>query len=148
MKRKMTKADEVSQITEKVLVKMAQDLMKDTPPLPKLAVTDDVVVGLRFIIYKEGTISIHVSYTVDGDTDRRPFIKVGYLASSPSKAAREPKTDEPLTLEEARNLARAIKQIGDRGIDIERDSRRRLLSEIRRDGGKWSPSPNAPARKG
>jgi hypothetical protein len=75
-------------------------------------------------------------------------MKLGVLDASPSKGSREPKTDEPLSLTEARELTKAVKAIGDRGIDVERAARQRLLAEIKRDGGKWSPTPNAPARKG
>lgn len=136
-----------SQITERVLQKMATDLERGVPLLPKLSVADDMVPGLRFIIYKSGEISIHVSYVVAGPVDRRPFIKIGTLGTS-STGKRELKTDESFTLAEARELAKNIKAIGDRGIDVERDARKRLLDEIRRDGSRWSPTLNSPARKG
>jgi len=133
---------EHSQITEKILFKMAADLQRGVPPLPKLSVVDDMVVGLRFIIYKDGEIAIHASYTVG---ERRPFMKLGTL--TPPAKDRQPKTAEQLSLVEARELTKAIKAIGDRGIDIEAASRARLMEELKRDGGKWSPAPTTHTRR-
>jgi hypothetical protein len=142
MRKRTLRPGEASQITEKTLFKIADDLKRGVPPLPKLSVVDDMMTGLRFIIYKDAEISIHVSYTVG---ERRPFMKIGSL--SPASHSRQPKTAEQLTLAEARDLTRAIKAIGDRGIDIEQASRQRLLSEIKRDGAAWKPALNAPAKK-
>jgi hypothetical protein len=141
MRKRTLRPNEPSQITEKTLFKIADDLKRGVPPLPKLSVVDDMVVGLRFIIYKDAEISIHVSYTVG---ERRPFLKIGTL--NPPTKDRQPKTAEQLTLTEARELAKSIKAIGDRGIDVEAAHRARLLFEIKRDGGKWKPTLSAPAR--
>jgi hypothetical protein len=128
---------EQSVITEKALFKMAEEfkVMTKGTTVKKLPVVDDMVVGLRFIILKDGTITIHASYTVG---DRRPFMKIGELS---------PKSEEHLSLTEARELTKAIKAIGDRGIDVEKAQRTRLLAEIKRDGPRWSPALNAPAKK-
>lgn len=145
MPKRALPSTEHSQITEKVLFKIASDLEKGIPAIKdKLSIVDDLVIGLRFIIYKNAEIAVHASYTVG---DRRPFMKLGVLSAS-AKASREPSTNEPITLAEARELTRAIKAIGDRGIDIEKASRMRLMAEIKRDGGKWSPTLSPPARKG
>jgi hypothetical protein len=143
---------EQSQITEKVLFKIASDLSRGVPAIKdKLAIADDLVIGLRFLIYEDKGIALHASYRVeneDGD-DRRPFMKLGMLKGSvPKGAAREPRTDEEFTLAEAREMAKNIKAIGDRGIDVEKDARKRLIAELRRDGKNWSPTPSASARKG
>lgn len=146
MRKRTLKPNEPSQITEKTLLKIASDLSKGIPPLPKLSVVDDVVVGLRFIILKDGTITVHTSYRVDGEGDRRPFMKIGTLGTTAANP-RQPKSDEQLTLTEARELTKAIKTIGDRGIDVEAASRSRLLAEIKRDGGAWKPTLNPPIKK-
>jgi hypothetical protein len=147
MRKRTLRPGEVSKTTDKLLLKLASDLQKGIPPLSKLRWVDDMVGGLTFHIFDDGEIGIHISYTIGGDSKRRPFMKLGTLAGSSTKAAREQRTDEKFTLAEARELAKAIKAIGDRGIDVEKDARQRLIAEIKRDGGRWSPTPNAPARK-
>lgn len=145
MRKRTLRPNEPSQITEKTLFKIADDLKSGRPPLPKLSVVDDMVVGLRFIILKDGTITVHASYTVG---DRRPFMKIGELYPPGATGTRRiPKSDEHLTLTEARELTKAIKAIGDRGIDVEKAHRTRLIEEIKRDGPHWKPTPNAPAKK-
>jgi len=142
VRKRILRPNEPSQVTEKTLLKIADDFKKGIPPLQdKLKIVDDMVVGLRIYIYKTGAIVFHASYTVG---DRRPFMKLGELSPAHS---RQPKTDEPLSLAEARELTKAIKAIGDRGIDVEKAHRARLLAEIKRDGSAWKPTLNAPAKK-
>jgi hypothetical protein len=100
-----------------------------------LSVVDDLVVGLRFIIYNSGEIAIHASYTVG---DRRPFFKIGVL---------NPKDPDHLSLADARQLVKDIKKIGDRGVDVQDGMMRRLIQELRRDGAAWSPTLSPPAKK-
>jgi hypothetical protein len=135
MRKRTLRPGEASQITEKVLFKMADDLKAGRPPLPKLSVVDDLVVGLRFIIYKDGSIAIHASYTVG---DRRPFFLIGKLNK-----------DDPdhLSLADARDLVKSIKNIGLRGVDVQDGMYRRLISELKRDGAAWRPTLCPPARK-
>src|SRR6266576_1030842 len=125
VRKRTLKPNEPSQITERALFKIADDLKKGIPPLPKLSIVDDMVVGLRFIVYRSGEIAIHASYTVG---ERRPFFKLGVL---------NPKDPDHLSLTDARHLVRDIKAIGDRGIDVQDGLMRRLIQELRRDGPRW-----------
>jgi hypothetical protein len=136
MRKRTLRPGEASQITEKTLFKIADDLRKGIPPLPKLSVVDDLVVGLRFIIYKDASIAMHASYTVG---DRRPFFKIGVL---------NPKDPDHLSLTDARQLVKDIKAIGDRGIDVQDGMMRRLIKEIQRDGSRWTPALCPPAKSG
>lgn len=132
-------------ITEKTLVKIAEDLRAGRPPLPKLAVVDDMVPGLRFIIYKNSEIAVHASYVVG---DRRPFLKIGVLKASPDRR-QEGLPPQLLSLAEARHLVKDIKAIGLRGIDVQEGLVTRLISELKRDGAAWRPALSPPAsRKG
>jgi hypothetical protein len=135
MRKRTLRPGEASQITEKTLFKIADDLKRGVPPLPKLSVVDDMVVGLRFIIYRSGEIALHSSYTVG---DRRPFFKLGVLNK-----------DDPdhLSLTDARELTKSIKSIGLRGVDIQDGLMKRLVAELKRDGQNWRPTLNAPAKK-
>lgn len=145
MRKRTLRPNEPSQITEKVLVRIAEDLKAGKPPLPKLAVVDDMVPGLRFIIYKNGEIAIHASYVVG---ERRPFLKLGVLKASPDRR-QEGLPPQELSLAEARQLVRDIKSIGLRGIDIQEGLVTRLLAELKRDGAAWRPAMSPPAsRKG
>ena len=135
MRKRTLKPNEPSQITERALFKIADDLKKGIPPLPKLSIVDDLVVGLRFIVYKTGEIAIHASYTVG---ERRPFFKLGVLNKD---------SDEHLSLADARHLVKNIKAIGDRGIDVQEGMQKRLIAELMRDGSAWRPALNAPAAK-
>jgi len=134
VRKRTLKPNEPSQITEKALFKIADDLKKGIPPLPKLSIVDDMVVGLRFIVYKSGEIAIHASYTVG---DRRPFFLIGRLNKE---------SPDHLSLTEARELVKSIKAIGDRGIDVQDGMMRRLIKELQRDGAKWKPTLSPPAR--
>jgi hypothetical protein len=134
LRKRTLKPHEPSQITERMLFEIADNLQKKIPPLPKLSIVDDKVVGLRFIVYNTGIIAIHASYTVG---ERRPFMKIGELQKD---------SEEHLSLADARELTKAIKAIGDRGIDVQKAQRDRLILELLRDGPKWKPVPNAPAK--
>jgi hypothetical protein len=134
VRKRTLRPNEQSQITEATLFKIASDLKRGVPPLPKLSVVDDLVVGLRFIIYRSGEIAIHASYTVG---ERRPFFRLGALNKD---------APDHLSLAEARQLVKDIKAIGDRGIDIQEGMFGRLIRELQRDGAKWKPTLSPPAR--
>jgi hypothetical protein len=86
-----------------------------------------MVAGLRAQVHRSGLVSFHVSYYVG---DKRPFINIGSLNE-----------DEPdhITITEARQLAKTIKALGDKGIDVQDGLHKRLLRELKRDGTNWRP---------
>lgn len=128
-KRKIT-GSESTKFTKETLEAFAKDMASGRIPLERQQISDDRVVGLRAVIYKSGLVVFHVSYYAGkGEPDtKRPFIRIGTLNK-----------DEPdhLTVEEARELARTIKALSDKGIDPQRGLHERLVKELKRDGVNW-----------
>jgi len=116
-----------SRFTEETLEAVAKDLKSGRLPLQRTQVSDDLVAGLRAQILRSGLISYHVSYYVG---DKRPFVNIG----SANKG--EP---DYLTVTEARQIAKTIKALGDKGIDVQEGLHTRLIRELKRDGEKWRP---------
>lgn len=117
-----------TKFTAETLEAFARDLKSGRVPLERQQVSDDRVTGLRAIVYKSGLIVFAVSYYVDGAN--RPFMRLGSMNK-----------DEPdyMTIEEARELAKTVKAIGDKGIDPQDGLLRRLIAELKRDGVNWKP---------
>lgn len=116
-----------SRFTEETFHAVAKDLKSGRLPLARTQISDDLVAGLRAQIHRSGLTSYHVSYYVG---DKRPFINVG---------SANPEEPDYLTVTEARNLAKTIKSLGDRGVDVQDGLHKRLLKELKRDGTSWRP---------
>ncbi|KRQ11888.1 hypothetical protein AOQ73_05635 [Bradyrhizobium pachyrhizi] len=79
------------------------------------------------MIHKSGLISFHCSYYVG---ENRPFMKLGDLnEDSPNH----------ITLDDARDLTKTIKALGEKGIDVQEGLHRRLIKELKKEGLKWRP---------
>jgi hypothetical protein len=87
-----------------------------------VTVSDRVVSGLRAIVRNTGEISYHVNYHVGNE---RPYLKIG----------QHPKT----TIAEARELARTVLALAERGIDPAAGLHERLIRELKEKGEKWRP---------
>ena len=124
--KRKTNGSPSTKFTVQTLEAFARDLKSGRIPLERQQISDDRVTGLRAIIYKSGLIVFAVSYYVDGAN--RPFLRLGAL-----------NRDEPdhITIEEARELAKTVKALGDKGIDPQLGLERRLISELKRDGVHW-----------
>lgn len=134
MRMRTLKPGEPSQVTEKTLfaeMKERQSFLKGTNK-KKRSMRDDMASGLRFYFWKSGAITHHVQYTVG---DKRRFPKIGTLNQD---------ADDHMTLAEARDLTKIFKGLGDRGIDVEKAQRKRLLAELKRDGIDRRPTLNDP----
>lgn len=108
--------------TPTVFEGLADDLAKGRIPLKRVTVSDDIVTGLRAVIRNTGLISYHVTYDVDGS---RPYLKIG---------------DHPqMKLEEARNLARTVQSLAEKGIDVQAGLHERLIKQLKEQGAKWRP---------
>lgn len=101
---------------------LAEDLQSGRVPLDRVTVSDDQVPGLRCIVRNTGLISYHVQYDVDGS---RPYLRLGDA--------------NEMTVEEARSLARTVRGLADKGIDVQAGLHSRLVKELKRDGVKWKP---------
>ena len=114
-----------TKFTPERLEAFARDLKSQRVPLERQQISDDMVVGLRAMIHKTGLIAFHVSYYVD---DKRPFIKIG-----------EFNKDSPdyISIEDAREVAKTIKALGEKGIDVQDGLQRRLIKELKDKGTSW-----------
>jgi hypothetical protein len=126
-KVKKLRLDEIdrSRFTEKTLLGVAADLKSGRTPLSRMQVVDDVVAGLRAMIFKDGGVTYHTSYTVG---DERPFLKIG------KGNAGDP---DYITIEDARELTRTIKALGEKGVDVRDALLPRLRRELLKDGTRW-----------
>jgi hypothetical protein len=116
-----------SDFTEEMLLQTAEDLASGRLKLERVRISDDMCVGLRAVVNRSGRITLHVSYAVGDD---RPFKLLG----SANKG--EP---DYISIDDARDLAKTIKALGDRGINVDEANERRLLRELREKGVAWRP---------
>lgn len=119
--------DEPSKFDEVTLFKLAEDLEKGRIPLPRVQVSDDIQTGLRAMVNKSGLITLHAAYTIGGS---RPFIKIGEL---------DKKSEEHITIAQARTLTKTIQALADKGIDVQEGLHRRLIRELKAQGTAWRP---------
>jgi hypothetical protein len=112
--------------TPERLEAFARDLKSQRVPLVRQQISDDVVTGLRAVVHKTGRIALHVSYYVG---EKRPFMILGTLD--------DPKDPDYISIEDAREVAKTIKALGDKGIDVQDGLHRRLVKELKEKGSAW-----------
>lgn len=111
-----------NKFTVEVMEALVDDLKSKRIPLDRLTITDDMVPSLRAVIRNSGAISFHVHYDIAGS---RPFLKLG---SHPE-----------MSIKEARELARTVIALAERGIDPAEGLHERLIRELKEKGTKWRP---------
>jgi hypothetical protein len=116
-----------SKVTEKTLLKIADDIKAGRMPADRFTISDDLQVGLRCLILKSGEVTYSASYHFAGE---RPYLKIG--------SARKEDPDY-LPLAEAREITKTIKALADKGIDVQEGLLPRLIRELKRDGVRWKP---------
>src|SRR4051812_33089587 len=114
-----------SKFDPKTLNALVKDLQAGRLPLDRVTVSDDMVTGLRAVVYKSGLISFAISYHFG---DERPFLKLGSL---------NPDADDYITIPEVRELAKTVKALADKGIDVQAGLHARLLRELKEKGTSW-----------
>lgn len=118
-----------SLFTEETLKSIAKDLKSGRMgPMQRTQISDDMVAGLRANIQASGLVTYHVAYYVGAE---RPFLAIGHG---------NPDMDDYITVDEARELAKTIKALGDMGIDPADGLYRRLIRELKTEGTKWRPN--------
>ena len=115
-----------TKFTPERLHAFARDLKSQRVPLERQQISDDIVVGLRAMIHKTGLIAFHVSYYVG---EKRPFIKIGEFD--------DPNSPDFISIDDAREVAKTIKALGDKGIDVQDGLQRRLIRELKEKGSAW-----------
>lgn len=118
-KRSPLRANEPSKFEAKTLEALAKDLQAGRLPLDRVTISDDMVTGLRAVVYKSGLISFAISYHLG---DERPFLKLGSLNKD---------ADDHISIADAREVAKSVKKLADKGIDPQAGLHSRLIREIR-----------------
>lgn len=125
--RALTGRNVASFFTEEFFEQTAENMRSGRAPLKRMQHSDDMVTGLRAQIFPSGAISYHVSFYCG---DERPFLLIGYANK-----------DHPLylTVQDAREVAKTIIGLANRGVNVQDGLLPRLIKELRRDGLKWRP---------
>jgi hypothetical protein len=129
-RRKALQSIEESVFTEATLAAMAKDLKSRRLVLDRTTVSDDLVVGLRALITKDGVVTYHANYHLGGIGGKRGYLRLGTL---------DPKAKDHISLDDARELTKTIKTLSAQGIDPEEGLHARLVKELLRDGTDWRP---------
>jgi hypothetical protein len=132
-RRKKLPPSEESHFSEAFLFKTLEDLQTSRNPTTKVTYSDDRVFGLRFVIHKTGEIAYRVTYKL-ALTDQKPEMKIGTATPGP----------EYCTLDHARERARIVKELGEKGVDVRDGMHLRLYAELDRDGTMWTPALSPP----
>lgn len=135
-RKKIGVPEEKSKFDADTLMALAKDMQSGKIPLERMRISDDHVVGLRAVVNRSGHTTLHVSYEIAG-SDERPFWKLGDVNKD---------SDEYISVDDARELAKTVKALGHMGINVEAANRKRLIAELVRDGAKWRP--NIPGTRG
>ena len=120
---------EASKFTVENIEGTAELISSGKLPLHRTSIGDDVVTGLRASFHPSSLITYVVMYTVG---DKRSSITIGVHDPDHKKN----KNPDHLSIAEARELAKTIKAIADKGIDPQEGLHRRLIKELKRDGVK------------
>lgn len=121
----------------KLIEHIIDDLKSGRLPLPKVTITDEEQPGLHCMIRPSGNASFHVQYY--NKEGKRPYFLIGRHA--PGEA-------DHLTIDRARHLAKVIRALADKGIDVDdglNNARAQVLLDVESLGEKWRPV--APKRK-
>lgn len=118
---------EKSKFDATTLMEIAKDLQSGKLPLERVRVSDDMVVGLRAVVNRTGLVTLHISYEIG---DERPFMLLGSLNKD---------ADNHITIEEARELAKTVKALAAKGINVQDGLHKRLIRELSEKGTSWRP---------
>lgn len=107
------------------------DLKSGRLPLPKVTLTDEMQPGLHCMIRPTGNASFHVQYYNKEGT--RPYFLIGRHA---------PGESDHLTIDRARFLAKTIRALADKGVDVDdglKNLRIQVMLDLEAQGEKWRP---------
>jgi hypothetical protein len=121
---------EESLFTEANLKLFAKDMINGRRLKDRETVSDDLVVGLRALITKDGVVTYHANYHLGGVGGKRGYLRLGTL---------DAKAPDHISLDDARELTKTIKALADKGIDPESGLHTRLIRELKEKGTRWRP---------
>lgn len=120
--RKAPTAPKFNVVTlQKIADDMAAGKYGATIPNGRIVVADEMQPGLKANVFKEYW-SYLVEYKVKG-RDGRPHLTIG--------------KHPVMAISEARELARVIRYLGSKGVDVQDGLIDRLIAELKRDGVQW-----------
>lgn len=93
--------------------------------------TDAHAPGLRVIAYPSGQVTFSVEYRIPG-IKTRMNVTLGYWPDT-------------MSIHEAREVAETVRELGERGVDVQLGLHTRLVQELKRDGVNWRPTLCPPA---
>jgi hypothetical protein len=114
-----------NKFTPERLEAFARDVKSQRVPLERQQISDDVMVGLRAMIHKTGLITFSASYYIG---DKRGHIKIGDFNKD---------SQDYISIEDAREVTKTIKALGEKGIDVQDGLQRRLIRELKDKGTSW-----------
>lgn len=122
MKRPAKATPEQMQLTDRVI----EASVKDAAKLKiRQRLSDPLSPGLRVNVYTEGQVAFSVEYRLPG-IQSRLHVKIGEWPD--------------MSIDEAREIAATVRELGLRGIDVQLGLHTRLSQELKRDGLDWRPS--------
>lgn len=110
---------------------LLDDLKSKRIPLDRVTITDELQPGLNCIVRSTGNASFHVQYF--NKEGKRPYFLIGY---------HRPGESDHMTIARARGLAKTIRALADKGVDVEdgfASLRDQVLSDIEERGESWRP---------
>ena len=121
-----------SKFSVKLIEQFIDDLKSGRLPLPKVTIADEEQPGLHCMIRPTGNASFHVQYY--NKEGKRPYFLIGRHA---------PGEVDHLTIDRARHLAKTIRALADKGVDVDdglSSLRAQVLHDVEVQGEKWRPA--------
>jgi hypothetical protein len=115
-----------TKFTKATLFAIAKDLQSGKSLMTRANLSDDMVTGLRYTVLPSGSITLSANYFCG---EERCLLKLGVLN----------KGDEYISIEDARELTKTIKALGDKGINPQDGLTKRLIRELKSEGVGWRP---------
>lgn len=118
-----------TELTDKILEASKKDAAKQKK---RLRLTDPLGPGIHVNVYIEGRVVFSVEYKLAGFTNRL-HVKIGEWPE--------------MSIQEAREIAALVRELGLRGVDVQAGLHNRLTEELKRDGLDWRYSLSPPPKR-
>jgi hypothetical protein len=116
-----------TKFTEATLFAIAKDLQNGKSLMTRANLSDDMVTGLRYTVLPSGSITLSANYFVGQE---RCLLKLGVLNKG---------QEDYISIEDARELTKTIKALGDKGVNPQDGLTKRLIRELKEKGTAWRP---------
>lgn len=116
-----------TKFTKETLFAIAKDLKNGKSLMTRANLSDDMVTGLRYTVLPSGSITLSANYFVGQE---RCLLKLGVLNDG---------QEDYISIDEARELTKTVKALGDKGINPQDGLLKRLRRELLEKGTNWRP---------